>query len=500
MAVHVVHAPKEIWMFLLLPLLLAQDTDDEEESVEPVRMRTQVEFRSFDLEMAMPAPALGPATLSAQVGGTQDFALFRSQVEAMVMPSSEALLMEGLLSEHDLPPRTIAPCDQVLCVVTETSKWPVSGAEEVQVFAQLGFDTNIVASTWQRPSVDLTVLIDASGSMAGGPEQISRLALAVLQRQLYPDDRVRVMLVDGGQVSIIGEDLVPGEPEGWDAARRAVPSGQGWTELFSGVDQALRTAIVSQSPGRNARVMVISDQRPNRGHTGAQDFVSLARLAAGRGVGLTWLGVGDADPSFGAKVGTVRGGNALYIPGGRDLVQRFGDDLDMLVTPLAYDLALEIRPASGWRLAGVYGIPGQALSTDTSGVVRLNVATLFPSKEGGAIYLGLAPETLSWGPSTPALPGTSMGSVVMSYEPVGGQVQTQVLGLTLEPETHRSLGLQRGHHLVELYFLLQALVEQPPSLALGQRVVDWKAQVSDDPELASAGELLGMLYALTVGC
>jgi Ca-activated chloride channel family protein len=170
----------------------------------------------------------------------------------------------------------------------------------------------------------------------------------------------------------------------------------------------------------------------------------------------------------------------------------------MLVTPLAYDLALEIRPASGWRLAGVYGIPGQALSTDSSGVVRLNVATLFPSKEGGAIYLGLAPETLSWGPSTPPLPGTAMGSVVMSYEPVDGRVQTQVLGLTMEPATHRSVGLERGHHLVELYFLMQDLVEQPVSAELGQRVVDWQAH-AQDPELASAGQLLNMLYALRVG-
>jgi Ca-activated chloride channel family protein len=485
-------------MFLLLPLMLAQGTDDEEESVEPVRMRTQIDFSGMDMEMNLPAPAVAPATLSAQVGGVQDFALFRSQVESMRVPPKEALIMEGLLAEHDLPPRSIAPCDQVLCVVTETSLWPVEGASQVEVFAQLGFDTNIVASTWQRPPVDLTVLIDASGSMAGGPAHISRLVLAVLQGQLHPEDRVHVMVVDGGQVSSIAQDLVPGEAAGWDAARGAVPSGQGWTELFSGVDQALRSAIQTQRPGRNARVMVVSDQRPNRGHTGAQDFVSLARLAAGRNVGLTWLGVGDADPSFGAKVGTVRGGNSLYIPGGQDLVQRFGEDLDMLVTPLAYDLALEIRPASGWRLAGVYGIPGQALSTDSSGVVRLNVATLFPSKEGGAIYLGLAPETLSWGPSTPPLPGTAMGSVVMSYEPVDGRVQTQVLGLTMEPATHRSLGLERGHHLVELYFLMQDLVEQPVSAELGQRVVDWQAH-AQDPELASAGELLTMLYALRVG-
>ena len=171
-------------MFLLLPLMLAQGTDDEEESVEPVRMRTQIDFSGMDMEMNMPAPAVAPTTLSAQVGGIQDFALFRSQVESMRVPSKEALIMEGLLAEHDLPPRSIAPCDQVLCVVTETSLWPVEGASQVEVFAQLGFDTNIVASTWQRPPVDLTVLIDASGSMAGGPAHISRLVLAVLQLSL----------------------------------------------------------------------------------------------------------------------------------------------------------------------------------------------------------------------------------------------------------------------------------------------------------------------------
>ena len=86
----------------------------------------------------------------------------------------------------------------------------------------------------------------------------------------------------------------------------------------------------------------------------------------------------------------------------------------------------------------------------------------------------------------------------MSYEPVDGRVQTQVLGLTMEPATHRSVGLERGHHLVELYFLMQDLVEQPVSAELGQRVVDWQAH-AQDPELASAGQLLNMLYALRVG-
>lgn len=485
-------------MFVLLPLLLAQGAEDEEEEAVEYKMRTQIEFSDMAVEMPMPAAAPASAMLSAQVGGTQDFAFFRSQVASMVVPPPESLVIEGLLAEHDLPSRVIAPCPQLLCVVTETSAWPLAGQEQVEIFSQLGFDTNIVASTWQRPPADLTVLIDASGSMAGGPNHMSRMVLTVLQARLEPEDRVRVMVVDGGQTQILAEDLVPGAPQGWEQARAAVPNGQGWTELFSGVDRSLRTAIASQRPGRNSRVLVVSDQRPNRGHTGAQDFVSLARLAAGRGVGMTWLGVGESDPGFGAQVSQVRGGNSLYIPGGRDLVTRFGQDLDMLVTPLAYDLSLEIRPASGWRLAGVYGIPSAALSRDDSGVVRLNVATLFPSKEGGAIYLGLAPETLSWGPSTPALPGTSMGSVVMSYEPVDGPVATQVVGLTLELETYRSVGLERGHHLVELYFLLQDLVQEPTDTQQALRMQAWLAQ-ADDPELASGAELLRQLWALKVG-
>lgn len=483
-------------MFVLLPLLLAQGAEDEEEEAVEYKMRTQIEFSDMAIEAPMPAPA--SATLSAQVGGTQDFAFFRAQVESMVVPPPEALVIEGLLAEHDLPSRAIAPCPELLCVVAETTAWPLAGQEQVEIFSQLGFDTNIVASTWQRPPVDLTVLIDASGSMAGGPNYMSRMVLTVLQARLKPEDRVRVMVVDGGQTQTLAEDLVPGDPQGWEQARAAVPNGQGWTELFSGVDGALRTAIAGRRPGRNSRVLVVSDQRPNRGHTGAQDFVSLARLAAGRGVGMTWLGVGEADPAFGAKVSQIRGGNSLYIPRGRDLATRFGRDLDMLVTPLAYDLSLEIRPASGWRLAGVYGIPGAALSRDDSGVVRLNVATLFPSKEGGAIYLGLAPETLSWGPSTPALPGTAMGTVVMSYEPVDGPVATQVVGLTLEPETHRSVGLERGHHLVELYFLLQALVAGPVDTEQALWTQAWLAQ-AEDPELASAAELLRQLWALKVG-
>jgi Ca-activated chloride channel family protein len=63
-------------------------------------------------------------------------------------------------------------------------------------------------------------------------------------------------------------------------------------------------------------------------------------------------------------------------------------DFDYLVTPLAYDMQLVFRPAFGFRIVDVYGVPTWTPGED---LVDLEVATLFLSRNHGAILVRLEP-------------------------------------------------------------------------------------------------------------
>jgi Ca-activated chloride channel family protein len=436
-------------VLLLVCLVLAQEHEDEEEEA--------YEFDDFAAPAAAPARALKAmgyidadvATLSATVGGAQDIGWFRDQVTIGMIPAPETYSAAGVLSEYDLVVRKPGPCAELLCVRTETH----SAEQPIQVLTQLGFDTNLDANAYVRPPLDLTVVLDVSGSMAGSQRQAA-LAVVAMAGLMGPQDRLTVLTAD----SQVHERFARAEPDGGAVIQslNALPY-LGWSNLELGVREGLeRSAQHASGWQGTSRVLVISDMQPTLANTDPQAFSKMARIASHRDVGMTWVGVAAGfDPAFANQVSQIRGGNSLYLPEPYELVERLREEFDLLVTPLAYDLHLEIQPASGWRLSGVYGIPGQALDWDSSGSAHLHVPTLFPSNEGGGIYLGFSREGVSGMPAAPLRPGSAVAQIQMAYTETDGDIRTQILGTPWE-DTPPTIGWETGHSLVRVISAVDA--------------------------------------------
>ena len=117
--------------------------------------------------------------------------------------------------------------------------------------------------------------------------------------------------------------------------------------------------------------------------------------------------------------------------------------------PLAYRFGLEISPASGWRLSGVFGVPEAALVWDNTGVARLSVETLFVSRKRGAIYLTFAPEGVSGMPPAPLREGSALAEIRLSYQELSGEWRVGTRRLAPEPSELESAGLRDGRALVQ---------------------------------------------------
>ncbi|MCB9761791.1 MAG: VWA domain-containing protein [Alphaproteobacteria bacterium] len=499
-------------LLLVLPAMVcevrAQDDDDDEEALEldieaapaaAPRMHFKadmpVQFDAVEIQ----AEVAADGSFSATAGGVQDIAWFREQVTMGQVPEPGTLSPEGLLSEHDLPARKTGPCPRLLCVLGETGLVAIDHRPELAVLSQLGFDSKLTASTYVRPPLNLVALVDQSGSMGGRPIEQIKVSLLVLYRQLRPQDRLSVVVVDDG-ARVLLEPTPGGDPA---PLHRVLPEIGPWgrTRLSAGLSEAIALAERSaQGFDGLTRVISFSDQRPNAGATDPQSFVAQARRAADKGVGLTHVAVGvAADPTFVTEISAVKGGNAYSFPDLERMVEVFRDELDTLAVPLAYDMALEVAPAAGWRLAGVYGIPGAALVWDSTGAARLKIETLFLSTKGGAIYLAFAPEGVSDMPATPPQVGSAVATVGLSYQPVEGAPVLETLGLAVEPGTHRSDGLARGVVLVsEIEALLaatRAWHAGDPAGALEALTPTFRRlEANGDPELIAELWLVGQLW------
>lgn len=438
---------------LLVPLALlaapsfAEDREEEEEDVTvgapraKYKIATEIDF----------APSVAPAQLSATPGGAQDIRYFRDQVKAGEVPHPNVFTPEGLFSEHDLPIPAGAVCRQLLCPVGAASPAALTVQPDVRFLAQLGFHTGIDAATFRRAPVNLVAVIDKSGSMSGAPLETVRRSLYGVLEQLGPQDQLSIVLY--GDQAHVWMPPTPASEKGRIHAQIAGIQSAGSTAMEEGLRVGFDLARAS-APGFDGttRVMLFTDERPNVGRTDAQSFMGMAEAASRGGVGMTTIGVGTI---FGAelatKVSSVRGGNLFFFPDAATMEDVFEKEFDLMVTELAYDMALTVTPAPGLDLAGVYGLPGDAIAWGPDGAITMKIATLFPSEDEGGIYFGFKPETGA------VATGGAVATVSLSYELRGGRRESG--SVTLASSSTLPLGLVRGHLLVEEATVLKRATE-----------------------------------------
>jgi len=127
---------------------------------------------------------------------------------------------------------------------------------------------------------------------------------------------------------------------------------------------------------------------PNLGATEPSEFEEIVADGANRGVGLTVMGVGvGLRQELLNAITHWRGGNAFSLFNDEDVVELMADDWPFLVSPIAYDLLVEVTPSAGYRLADTYGFP----SADDEVVPTLDVSTVFLSRRRGALLLRMEP-------------------------------------------------------------------------------------------------------------
>lgn len=461
------------------------------------------------LALAAPAAASTPeeerideVVVSAAVrqGGAQDINHFRDAAVDEV-PQPDTLTPEGLMGGYDLRLEG-KPCAQTFCVAAEAMPAGLLTKPEDRVMVGLGFATNVEAKSWQREPLNLVAVVDKSGSMSGEPLDLVRKSLLQVASQLQAGDQLSIVLYGDRSHAHLGPTRMTAANRG--AVERAILAieSEGSTNMEAGLKVGYATAFASQEYFRGrTRLMLFTDEQPNVGVTDADSFMGMAQAASHRGVGLTTIGVGvQFDAPLATKVASTRGGNLYFMRDEADVAQVFADKLDLMVSELAYDLKVTMRPQVGYSISGVYGAPGELLTREANGAVVVVVPTAFLSNEGGGLFVTLAHDN----PHLPAPEArAALMEVGLSYVSArDGQAGGDALTVA-HPSARPSANLRLAHALVDEYLALKDATTSFHVKSDEEAAYQTLRQLSgrldrvSDPRLANERKMVGGLLAQT---
>lgn len=208
-----------------------------------------------------------------------------------------------------------------------------------------------------RPDLDLALVLDRSGSMAGAPLEHARQAAAAAITSLGRRDRVALVVYDNN-VDVLAPLSLPDQR--MLTRLDQVEAGQ-TTALYPGWRTGAEELRQSGWQERLRRVLLLTDGQAN---VGLQDHDEIGMHVAGfarHGINTTTLGFGDHyNENLLRSMAACGAGNHYYVQSPAQLRDVFNQELAALEATVATDVRLEgncepsdelaPHPEGGWRL------------------------------------------------------------------------------------------------------------------------------------------------------
>ncbi len=365
------------------------------------------------LPMPMARMKLSADKIGFAVGGAKDVNNFLQNLKEGYLPKLESITYEGVFYRHYFDIDTDAQtCDALLCPTYALAVDTDPFTKRRRYFVAVGLKGGKAAQNFTRPPLNLTVVLDVSGSMsspfnryyydkkAKRGSRKSKIAIATetivaMMKHLRPEDRLGVVLFDNDAYRAKPLRKVA-ETDMQAIARHILDlHAMGGTNWSAGYKEALKLFETIPLKGYENRILFLTDAMPNRGELSKEGLLGLAKSAAKRGIHTTFIGVGvDFNPALVDYIAKIRGANYYTVDSKEAFEKRLDKEFDMMVTPLAYDLHLNIE-SDAFKIDAIYGSPNADVHTGDT----MYISTLFPSSadergvKGGVVLVRLASET-----------------------------------------------------------------------------------------------------------
>ncbi len=229
------------------------------------------------------------------------------------------------------------------------------------VRALLKFEGDAAQHDGQVP-LNLSLVLDRSGSMSGEKIRYAREAAAFLVRRLRPADVVSVVAFDNEVATVAepatgeGQTGLPAEIERIEVGGSTNLSG-GWLrgrELVSR-RQAVTTGTAQSSQSAVKRVILLTDGQANIGITDPSRLRGLCGRALEDGVTTSTVGFGgDYDEELLRGMAEAGGGHSYYIENPDQAPGVFEEEIEGLLSLAAQNIEVRVRPEEFVELVNVH--------------------------------------------------------------------------------------------------------------------------------------------------
>jgi Ca-activated chloride channel family protein len=226
---------------------------------------------------------------------------------------------------------------------------PVGTSSKVDLLVT--FQAESSAATARR-SLNLSLVIDRSASMAGVPLKQALQASRQLVERMGSEDWLSIVTYDDSVSTVLAPTRVT-DKAAIGSVLSKVHAG-GCTNLSGGWLKGVEHVGTNKARERINRVLLLTDGQANAGITDAQALISTAREKSAAGVITTTLGFGsNFNEDLLIGMANASEGHFYYIQTPEDAEGVFNIEMEGLGSLVAQNLEVTLKPASTVKVASV---------------------------------------------------------------------------------------------------------------------------------------------------
>lgn len=261
--------------------------------------------------------------------------------------------------------------------------------EDGEYLLQIGVASEEVADEDRAP-MNITLVLDTSGSMSGHPIEMLKESCRAIARSLREGDIISMVTWSTENAVILAEHAVSGPgDETLSSAIEAIESGGG-TNLHGGLTAGYELALAAHSNDRINRVVLISDGGANAGVTDIDIISDNAGSQGEDGIYMVGVGVGTGGSYHDGLMDSVTDagkGASVFINSAQEATKIFETDFVNTMDVAARDVQVRLDLPPGFEIVRFSGeefsanpdeVEPQHIAPNDAMVFHQRVATCAP--------------------------------------------------------------------------------------------------------------------------